>query len=87
MFHMLKEIGTDGGFSLCPSSKHTSLQSNDSREVIWLTTFEIQIVTELLQPLSVWPQGSMYFSPVSYRAGTKLRSQEKRDAKNIYGKC
>ena len=72
---MLKGTRTDGGFSLCPSSKHTSPQSRNTREVIWLMTFGIQIVTELLQPSSAWP--CIYFSPVSYKAGTKFRCQEK----------
>lgn len=75
MFHVPKGIVTDGGISLCPSSKCTSLQSWGSRGPSWLMTFGIQIVTELLQPLSPWPH--IYFSPVSYKAGTKFRSHEK----------
>lgn len=49
-FHTLKGIGTDGGFSLCSSPKRP--KSWDSGEVIWLRTFGIPIVTELMQLLS-----------------------------------
>lgn len=50
MFHMLEGIGTDGGFSLYPSSECTGLHSWDSGEIIWFMTFGIQIITELLEP-------------------------------------
>lgn len=51
MFHVPKGIVTDGGFSLCPSSKHTSIQSCDFRGFSWLMTLGIQIVTETVTAL------------------------------------
>lgn len=41
-------------------------------------TFGIQVVTELLQPLSAWPH--FYLFPVSYETG-------EGNAKNAYGEC
>lgn len=65
-------------WSVESSSECTGLQSWDSGEVTWSMTFGIQVVTELLQPLSAWPH--FYLFPVSYETG-------EGNAKNAYGEC